>query len=126
MLFFTLTYPFSPPSLHILSPFPLLSLSPLSLSLLPPLPLSLLSAGLLSSVFLRGPQYVLAAVCCGGSRPPPVFSKGAYIPMWSPDTSPKYRRGILRRAVFSDEQRKELEKTFKRQKYISKTDRNKL
>ncbi|XP_035592566.1 homeobox protein DBX2 [Oncorhynchus keta] len=89
---------------------------------LPPHPHS----GLLSSVFLRRPQYVLAAVCCGGSSPPLVFSEGAYIPMWSPDTSPKSRRGILRRAVFSDEQRKELEKTFKRQKYISKTDRNKL
>ncbi|XP_014025289.1 homeobox protein DBX2 [Salmo salar] len=89
---------------------------------LPPQPHS----GLLSSVFLRGPQYVLAAVCCGGSSPPPVFSKGAYIPMWSPDTSSTPRRGILRRAVFSDEQRKELEKTFKRQKYISKIDRNKL
>lgn len=46
--------------------------------------------------------------------------------MWSPDTSPKSRRGILRRAVFSEEQRKELEKMFRRQKYISKTDRNKL
>ncbi|CAG08646.1 unnamed protein product, partial [Tetraodon nigroviridis] len=38
----------------------------------------------------------------------------------------KSRRGILRRAVFSEEQRKELERTFRRQKYISKTDRNKL
>ncbi|XP_036808761.1 homeobox protein DBX2 isoform X1 [Oncorhynchus mykiss] len=83
-------------------------------------------SGLLSNVFLRGPQYLLAAVCCGGSSPPSVFSEGANIPMWSPDTSPKSRRGILRRAVFSEEQRKELEKTFKRQKYISKTDRNKL
>lgn len=46
--------------------------------------------------------------------------------MWSQETSPKSRRGILRRAVFSEEQRKELERTFRRQKYISKTDRNKL
>lgn len=46
--------------------------------------------------------------------------------MWSADISPKSRRGILRRAVFSEEQRKELERTFRRQKYISKTDRNKL
>uniref|UniRef100_A0A667WE16 Homeobox protein DBX2 n=1 Tax=Myripristis murdjan TaxID=586833 RepID=A0A667WE16_9TELE len=53
-------------------------------------------------------------------------SDGANIPMWSADTSPKSRRGILRRAVFSEEQRKELERTFRRQKYISKTDRNKL
>lgn len=46
--------------------------------------------------------------------------------MWSANTSPNSRRGILRRAVFSEEQRKELERTFRRQKYISKTDRNKL
>ncbi|XP_018539991.1 homeobox protein DBX2 [Lates calcarifer] len=81
-------------------------------------------SGVPSSVFLRSPQYLLA--CCGGSSPPPVFSKGANIRMWSADISPKSRRGILRRAVFSEEQRKELEKTFRRQKYISKTDRNKL
>ncbi|XP_005927846.1 homeobox protein DBX2 [Haplochromis burtoni] len=78
----------------------------------------------LSSVFLPSPQYLLA--CCGGSSPPPVFSKGANIQMWSANASPNSRRGILRRAVFSEEQRKELERTFRRQKYISKTDRNKL
>uniref|UniRef100_A0A3Q2R383 Homeobox domain-containing protein n=1 Tax=Fundulus heteroclitus TaxID=8078 RepID=A0A3Q2R383_FUNHE len=92
-------------------------------------------AGVLSSVFLQSPQYLLA--CCGGSSPPPVFSsefsmphqqclKGANVQMWSPNVSPKSRRGILRRAVFSEEQRKELERTFRRQKYISKMDRNKL
>ncbi|XP_076026605.1 homeobox protein DBX2 [Genypterus blacodes] len=81
-------------------------------------------SGVLSSVFLRSPQYLLA--CCGGSSPPPVFSKEPNIRMWSADISPKSRRGILRRAVFSEEQRKELERTFRRQKYISKTDRNKL
>ncbi|KAM7002578.1 homeobox protein DBX2 [Tautogolabrus adspersus] len=81
-------------------------------------------SGLLSSVFLQSPQYLLA--CCGGSSPPPVFSKGTNIRMWSTDISHKSRRGILRRAVFSEEQRKELERTFRRQKYISKTDRNKL
>ncbi|KAI4825939.1 homeobox protein DBX2 [Gymnodraco acuticeps] len=80
--------------------------------------------GVLSSVFLPSPHYMLA--CCDGSSPPPAFSKGANIQMWSADISPKSRRGILRRAVFSDEQRKELERTFRRQKYISKTDRNKL
>ncbi|KAG8012805.1 Homeobox protein DBX2 [Nibea albiflora] len=53
-------------------------------------------------------------------------SEGANIRMWSAEISPKSRRGILRRAVFSEEQRKELERTFRRQKYISKTDRNKL
>ncbi|XP_047452762.1 homeobox protein DBX2 [Mugil cephalus] len=81
-------------------------------------------SGVLSNVFLRSPQYLLA--CCGGSSPPSVFSKGANIQMWSANISPKSRRGILRRAVFSEEQRKELERTFRRQKYISKTDRNKL
>lgn len=36
------------------------------------------SAGALSSVFLRGPQYLLA--CCGGSSPPPVFSSECFLP----------------------------------------------
>ncbi|KAM3608602.1 uncharacterized protein V6R79_001542 [Siganus canaliculatus] len=81
-------------------------------------------SGVLSGVFLQSPQYLLA--CCGGSSPPPVFSKEANIRMWPTDVSPKSRRGILRRAVFSEEQRRELERTFRRQKYISKTDRNKL
>lgn len=38
----------------------------------------------------------------------------------------KPRRGMLRRAVFSDFQRKGLEKRFQQQKYISKPDRKKL
>ena len=38
----------------------------------------------------------------------------------------KPRRGMLRRAVFSDYQRKGLEKRFQLQKYISKPDRKKL
>ncbi|XP_037539039.1 homeobox protein DBX1-B-like [Nematolebias whitei] len=38
----------------------------------------------------------------------------------------KPRRGMLRRAVFSDLQRKVLERTFQKQKYISKPDRKKL
>ena len=38
----------------------------------------------------------------------------------------KPRRGMLRRAVFSDAQRKGLEKKFQQQKYISKPDRKKL
>lgn len=36
------------------------------------------SAGALSSMFLRGPQYLLA--CCGGSSPPPVFSSECFLP----------------------------------------------
>ena len=38
----------------------------------------------------------------------------------------KQRRGVLRRAVFSDQQRKGLEAAFLKQKYISKPDRKKL
>jgi hypothetical protein len=38
----------------------------------------------------------------------------------------KQRRGVLRRAVFSDQQRKGLESAFLKQKYISKPDRKKL
>ncbi len=38
----------------------------------------------------------------------------------------KQRRGVLRRAVFSDHQRKGLETAFVKQKYISKPDRKKL
>jgi len=36
------------------------------------------------------------------------------------------RRGVSRRAVFSDAQRRGLERTFQKQKYISKPDRKKL
>ncbi|XP_015208420.1 homeobox protein DBX2 [Lepisosteus oculatus] len=84
---------------------------------------------LVTSFLPRGPQFLLA--CCGGSFPPSTsptaFSKGASsMTLWSHGTNTKSRRGILRRAVFSEEQRKELEMTFERQKYISKTDRNKL
>ncbi|KTG35755.1 hypothetical protein cypCar_00047615, partial [Cyprinus carpio] len=46
--------------------------------------------------------------------------------LWSPALSSRSRPGILRRAVFSEEQRRELERTFCKQKYISKTDRNRL
>ncbi|XP_055343961.1 homeobox protein ceh-30-like [Paramacrobiotus metropolitanus] len=45
--------------------------------------------------------------------------------LWSNKT-PKPRRGISRRAVFSDLQRQRLEDRFQTQKYISKPDRKKL
>lgn len=45
---------------------------------------------------------------------------------WPLSTRGKPRRGMLRRAVFSDVQRKALEKMFQKQKYISKPDRKKL
>ncbi|XP_023647062.2 homeobox protein DBX2 [Paramormyrops kingsleyae] len=68
--------------------------------------------------------------CCGGSAPPvaspTAFPKRAGLPLLSPEATPKALRGILRRAVFSEVQRRALEKTFERQKYISKADRNKL
>ncbi|XP_016371206.1 homeobox protein DBX1-B [Sinocyclocheilus rhinocerous] len=46
--------------------------------------------------------------------------------LWSPALSSRSQPGILRRAVFSEEQRRELERTFRKQKYISKTERNRL
>ncbi|XP_048881974.1 homeobox protein DBX2 [Brienomyrus brachyistius] len=68
--------------------------------------------------------------CCGGSSPslppPTAFPKRAGLSLLCPEASPKALRGILRRAVFSEVQRRALEKTFERQKYISKADRNKL
>lgn len=45
---------------------------------------------------------------------------------WPMAARGKPRRGMLRRAVFSDVQRKALEKMFQKQKYISKPDRKKL
>uniref|UniRef100_UPI00358EE8FD homeobox protein DBX1-like n=1 Tax=Myxine glutinosa TaxID=7769 RepID=UPI00358EE8FD len=45
---------------------------------------------------------------------------------WTLASRGKPRRGMLRRAVFSDVQRKALEKMFQKQKYISKPDRRKL
>lgn len=45
---------------------------------------------------------------------------------WSGCPRGKPRRGMMRRAVFSDLQRRGLEKRFQHQKYISKPDRKKL
>lgn len=45
---------------------------------------------------------------------------------WAHSPRGKPRRGMMRRAVFSDLQRKGLEKRFQLQKYISKPDRKKL
>lgn len=52
--------------------------------------------------------------------PPPT---GLY---WPLGLRSKPRRGMLRRAVFSDQQRKGLEVAFLKQKYISKPERKKL
>lgn len=45
---------------------------------------------------------------------------------WAGSARGKPRRGMMRRAVFSDQQRRGLEKRFQVQKYISKPDRKKL
>lgn len=37
-----------------------------------------LFAGVLGSVFLQSPHYLLA--CCGGSSPPPVYSSECFMP----------------------------------------------
>ncbi|XP_066221891.1 homeobox protein DBX2 [Saccopteryx leptura] len=79
--------------------------------------------------FLSAPPFYSA--CCGGScrRPasPTAFPREeSVLPLLTQDSNSKARRGILRRAVFSEDQRKALEKMFQKQKYISKTDRKKL
>ncbi|XP_045143172.1 homeobox protein DBX2, partial [Echinops telfairi] len=79
--------------------------------------------------FLSDPPFYSA--CCGGScrRPasPTAFPReDGVLPLLAQDSNAKARRGILRRAVFSEDQRKALEKMFQKQKYISKTDRKKL
>ena len=56
---------------------------------------------------------------------------GAVFPLpgsfpWAHSSRGKPRRGMMRRAVFSDLQRKGLEKRFQLQKYISKPDRKRL
>ncbi|XP_026856849.2 homeobox protein DBX2 isoform X2 [Electrophorus electricus] len=86
-------------------------------------PQAVISVGLLCASPLH--------TCCGASSPlmgsPTLLSTEQTAPaVWSSGSCPKTHRGILRRAVFSEEQRKELERTFRRQKYISKTDRNRL
>ncbi|PSN47833.1 hypothetical protein C0J52_16441 [Blattella germanica] len=63
----------------------------------------------------------------GGSSgaPTAVFPLPGTFP-WANSSRGKPRRGMMRRAVFSDLQRKGLEKRFQIQKYISKPDRKKL
>ncbi|XP_038227983.1 homeobox protein DBX2 [Dermochelys coriacea] len=79
--------------------------------------------------FLRAPPFYSA--CCGGSCQHPVSPTAfpreeSVLPLLTQDSNSKTRRGILRRAVFSEDQRRALEKMFQKQKYISKTDRKKL
>ncbi|CAB3367656.1 Hypothetical predicted protein [Cloeon dipterum] len=56
---------------------------------------------------------------------PSVFPLAGSFP-WAGSARGKPRRGMMRRAVFSDLQRKGLERRFQLQKYISKPDRKKL
>ncbi|XP_011822825.1 PREDICTED: homeobox protein DBX2 [Mandrillus leucophaeus] len=78
---------------------------------------------------LSAPPFYSA--CCGGSCRRTASSAAfpreeSMLPLLTQDSNSKARRGILRRAVFSEDQRKALEKMFQKQKYISKTDRKKL
>ncbi|XP_016112984.1 homeobox protein DBX2-like [Sinocyclocheilus grahami] len=82
---------------------------------------------------LQTPSVIMTSVslpCCSGPGAvmfsAPRFPKGVGSVLWSPALSSRPRPGILRRAVFSEEQRRELERTFCKHKYISKTDRNRL
>ncbi|XP_024081500.1 homeobox protein DBX1 isoform X2 [Cimex lectularius] len=61
----------------------------------------------------------------GGLTATTVFPLPGTFP-WAQSQRGKPRRGMMRRAVFSDLQRKGLEKRFQIQKYISKPDRKKL
>ncbi|NWJ11407.1 DBX2 protein, partial [Crypturellus undulatus] len=86
-------------------------------------------AALCKHFFLRAPP--LCSACCGGScqhpASPTAFPREeSVLPLLTQESHSKARRGILRRAVFSEDQRKALEKMFQKQKYISKTDRKKL
>uniref|UniRef100_A0A8C6YWJ2 Homeobox protein DBX2 n=1 Tax=Nothoprocta perdicaria TaxID=30464 RepID=A0A8C6YWJ2_NOTPE len=86
-------------------------------------------AALCKQFFVRAPP--LCSACCGGScqhpASPTAFPREeSVLPLLTQESSSKARRGILRRAVFSEDQRKALEKMFQKQKYISKTDRKKL
>lgn len=61
-----------------------------------------------------------------GHPPPLSFLTGSTAFPWTVAARGKPRRGMMRRAVFSDSQRVGLEKRFQLQKYISKPDRKKL
>ncbi|XP_039298903.1 homeobox protein DBX1-A-like isoform X2 [Nilaparvata lugens] len=61
-----------------------------------------------------------------GVHPTAVFPLPPSSFPWAHSSRGKPRRGMMRRAVFSDLQRKGLEKRFQLQKYISKPDRKKL
>uniref|UniRef100_A0A8B9VKN3 Developing brain homeobox 1 n=1 Tax=Anas zonorhyncha TaxID=75864 RepID=A0A8B9VKN3_9AVES len=88
------------------------------------------------AVLQSGPPKAFSFPYFDGSFQP--FIRSSYFPAasavvpipgtfsWPLAARGKPRRGMLRRAVFSDVQRKALEKMFQKQKYISKPDRKKL
>ncbi len=69
-----------------------------------------------------GPSLSSLATAAAYQSSNPYFNSNL---IW-PGIKAKQRRGVLRRAVFSDSQRKGLESAFIKQKYISKPDRKKL
>ncbi|KAG1671528.1 Homeobox protein DBX1-A [Nymphon striatum] len=72
---------------------------------------------------------MLSGFTSSGGSVLPLHGTFSHIPAWTSALAAargKPRRGMLRRAVFSDVQRKGLEKRFQLQKYISKPDRKKL
>ncbi|XP_064192281.1 homeobox protein DBX1-B-like [Anguilla rostrata] len=73
--------------------------------------------------YFDGPSYpLIRSSYLSASTSVPIPSTFA----WPLTARGKPRRGMLRRAVFSDLQRKALEKMFQKQKYISKPERKKL
>nr|XP_012230217.1 PREDICTED: uncharacterized protein LOC105676703 [Linepithema humile] len=100
------------------------------------------NAHTLQQLFYRGP-YLTVASSGTGNHHPGTPGGGAVFPgaiqgsigdfsgtglvfPWATNARGKPRRGMMRRAVFSDLQRRGLEKRFQIQKYISKPDRKKL
>ncbi|KAE8742895.1 hypothetical protein FOCC_FOCC011513 [Frankliniella occidentalis] len=83
-------------------------------------------------LFADAPAGFLLAVSPGaGQAGGQGLAQGAVFPLpgsfpWAHSSRGKPRRGMMRRAVFSDLQRKGLEKRFQLQKYISKPDRKRL
>ncbi|XP_076618284.1 homeobox protein Dbx [Colletes latitarsis] len=96
----------------------------------------------LQQLFYRGPYLTVASSGTGGHHPAAPgggtafpgaiqgslgdFAGTGLVFPWATNARGKPRRGMMRRAVFSDLQRRGLEKRFQIQKYISKPDRKKL
>ncbi|XP_030755135.1 homeobox protein DBX1 [Sitophilus oryzae] len=73
----------------------------------------------------RPQPYLTVSTPVGSGTQSAVFPLPGTFP-WAHSGRGKPRRGMMRRAVFSDLQRKGLERRFQIQKYISKPDRKKL